>query len=269
MSLTAATCVAIALLLLRPPTGWIVRWRLGIESGRSGFGQARRLLSPLAMVAAFAGVAWLGGSLPHLIAGMTGVGVATVALRLHLRGRAARLRRYRGRQVAEVVDALAAELGAGVLATHAVQHLAEDTPLLERAAAASRLGGDVAAALRCAGGTPGAESLIDLAAAWEVSERSGAPMARVLDRLGDSLRDERDIQREIDAGLGPAKATARLMAVLPIFGLGLGMNLGSNPTHVLLGTVVGSLCLAAGAALACVGLSWVEAIAARAEKLAP
>lgn len=267
MTPAAAGCLAIAVVLARPPTDWIVRWRLGVEPRQVNLRRWRRLVVPLGAASLVVALVSVGGALPRLIAGLTGVGVAAVALRLHLRGRAAKVRRERGRQIAEVIDTLAAELGAGVLAAHALQHLAEDTRLLEPAAAASRLGGDVSGALRAAAATPGAASLLDLAAAWEVSERSGAPMARVLDRLGDNLRDERDTQREIDAGLGPAKATARLMAVLPLFGLGLGMNLGSSPTHVLFGTVIGSICLAVGAALACLGLSWVEAIAARAEKV--
>lgn len=266
MSLGAAVCGAVALMLLRPPPGWIVRWRLGLPPASWRIAPLRRL-GPVAVVLPVFGVVSTGGAVPHLIGGLTLVGVAAVTVRLHLRGRAAGKRRERGRQVAEIIDALAAELEAGVLAAHAVQHLAEDTPLLEHAASTSRLGGDVAGALRASARLSGAESLRDLAAAWEVSERSGAPMARVLDRLGDGLRDERDIQREIDAGLGPARATARLMAVLPVFGLAMGMNLGSSPIHVLFGTLAGSLCLAVGAALACIGVSWVDVIATRAEKI--
>jgi tight adherence protein B len=225
----------------------------------------RRRLAPVLLVCLTAVVLSHGGALPHIIAACTAIGVAAFSLRLHLRGREGKRRRERGREVAEAIDVLAAELGAGVLATHAVQHLAEDAPLLGPAAAACRLGGDVAAAFRASARLPGAESLEELAAAWEVSERSGAPMARVLDRLGEGLRDERDAQREVQAGLGPAKATARLMAVLPLFGLVMGMNMGSDPVHVLLDTLPGSMCLSAGAALACAGVNWVDRIATRAE----
>ncbi len=265
MRFAAAGCVAMAIVLMRPPRAWVVGWRLGLSRRRVP--GLRRWIAPILLLTLVLGVVSVGGALPHLIAGLTAIGVAAVSMRLHLRGRAARRRRERGRQVAEVIDALAAELGAGVLAPQALQHLAEDSTLLEPAAVASRLGGDVAGALRSSARMPGAESFDDLAAAWEVSERSGAPMARVLDRLGDGLRDERDIQREIDAGLGPAKATARLMAVLPLFGLAMGMNLGASPAHVLLNTVLGSICLAAGATLACVGVSWVDHISARAERV--
>lgn len=267
MRLGAAVCVALAVLMIRPPSSWLVRWRLDATRWRGGSAASIRWARRAAVLGLVVSVIRFGGALPHLIVGLTAIGVVAVCLRVRRRNRDARRRREHARQVAEIVDALAAELGSGVLATQAIRHLALDSPLLAKADSASRLGGDVAGALRVSARVPGAESLGDLAAAWEVSERSGAPMARVLDRLGDSLRDERDVQREIDAGLGPAKATARLMAVLPVIGLAMGANMGSNPLHVLVGTLIGSICLAMGAALACVGVCWVDAIAARAEKV--
>ncbi|MEO6470526.1 MAG: type II secretion system F family protein [Aeromicrobium sp.] len=260
--------MALLTLLLRPPPRWLIRSRFGTPRPPSRSLNPHLIRwRPAALVISLAVVVLsFGGALPHLIAGCTAVGIAAVWFRLRLGARNLGRRKQVGREVAEAVDALAAELGSGVLANHAIQHLAEDSPLLANAATASRLGGDVASALRMSARLPGAEGLDDLAAAWEVSERSGAPMSRVLDRLSEGFRDERDVQREIDAGLGPAKATARLMAVLPLFGLGLGMNLGSSPIHVLLDTIAGSLCLAAGAALACAGVCWVDEIAARAAK---
>jgi len=226
----------------------------------------RRLLPFAGLVAACLGAVAVGGSLPQLIAGFTAIGVFWVWMRLRRNARKASERRLRAQEIAEIVDSLAAELGAGILATRALEHLADDMTMLNGAAAASRLGSDVAGALRVTARLPGASGLEELAAAWEVSERSGAPMARVLDCLGEGIRDEREAQREIAAGLGPAKATARLMAVLPIFGLAMGMSMGAQPLQVLINTVAGSLCLAAGAALACAGVWWVDQIAARAER---
>lgn len=268
MNFAAAALTVGALLIMRPPGRWLVRWRLGSagSDARGAMARLRRWLPVAFIVGAFAVVVVIGGSFPHLLAGFTVVGVFWVWLRLRRNNVAGTARQLRGRQVAEIVDSLAAELGAGILAGQALEHLAVDMPMLDGAAAACRMGGDVAGALRAAALQPGAENLDELAAAWEVSERSGAPMARVLDRLGDGIRDERETQREISAGLGPAKATARLLAVLPLFGLGMGVSMGARPVHILLDTVVGSLCLLAGAALACAGVWWVDQIAARAER---
>ena len=267
MNFAAAALTIAALLILRPPGRWLIRGRLSLADAdlRATMTRPRRWL-PMALLIGVSVAVVVGGSFPRLMAVLTASGVLWVGLQLRCKARDGLARQACGRQVAEIVDSLAAELGAGILAEQALKHLAADMPMLEGAAAASRMGGDVAGALRAAAQQPGAEGLDELAAAWEVSERSGAPMARVLDRLGDGIRDERETQREISAGLGPAKATARLMAVLPLFGLGMGVSMGARPVHILLDTVVGSLCLALGAALACAGVWWVDQIAARAER---
>ena len=268
MKTVAAALTVAALLMARPPGRWLVGLRLG-TGGANSVRSANliRRWSPAALAAAaVAAVLVVGGSLPHLVAGFTAVGVLWAWMRLRRNARDNNVRKLRGQQVAEIVDSLAAELGAGILAGQALQHIAGDMAILDGAASASRMGGDVAGALRLAAMQPGAEGFEELAAAWEVSERSGAPMARVLDRLGDGIRDEREAQREVMSGLGPAKATARLMAVLPVFGLGMGLSMGARPIDVLLNTGLGSMCLAGGSALACAGVLWVDQIAARAER---
>jgi tight adherence protein B len=162
------------------------------------------------------------------------------------------------------LDLLAAELRAGILPAVALAGLADDAPLLRPAAAAARHGGDVVAALRSASTEPGAGALADLAGAWQVAERAGAPLAHVLDRVATAARDDAEVDREVTAEAAPARATGRLMAVLPVLGLGLGAGMGADPVRVLTGTVVGSSCLAAGVALACAGVFWVDRIVATA-----
>lgn len=269
MTYASAALTAIALLLARPPSRWVVSSRLGV-----GVDAPRRtpsLAAPIVLVVLGVGATvallTIGVSTAHLITGLTAIGVGLFWLRLHRISRESAIRSLGRRQAAEIVDALAAELGGGILASHALRDLAADMELLDGAATAARLGGDVPGALRAASRRPGAESLGGLAAAWEVSERSGAPMARVLARLGHGIRDELESRREIQAGLAPARATARLMAVLPLFGIGLGMSMGARPLHTLLNTAFGALCLAAGTALACTGVWWVDRIAARAERV--
>jgi tight adherence protein B len=161
-----------------------------------------------------------------------------------------------------VLDLLAAELRSGVLPRHALAALADDVPLLRPAASAAAHGGDVVSALRAASSTPGAGALADLAGAWHVSDRAGAPLADVLDRVAAAVRDDADVDREVRAEAAPARATGRLMAVLPVFGLALGAGMGADPVHVLTGTVLGAGCLAAGLALACAGITWVDRIVA-------
>jgi tight adherence protein B len=163
------------------------------------------------------------------------------------------------------LDLLAAELRAGILPGAAIEALADDAPFFRPAAVAAAHGGDVVVALRAASARPGADALADLAGAWHVAERAGAPLAHVLDRVASTARDDAEVDREIQAEAAPARATGRLMAVLPVLGLSLGAGMGSDPVHILTGTVLGASCLAGGVALACAGVAWVDRIVASVE----
>ena len=61
------------------------------------------------------------------------------------------------------------------------------------------------------------------------------------------------------------RASARLLAMLPLVGLLMAVGLGADPMHVLLETTYGQLALCAGIALELVGLAWTDRIARRAE----
>ena len=202
---------------------------------------------------------------PMAIVVATAVGVALFAHRQVRLGRARAASMLRRSQTGAALDLLAAELRAGILPRDALTAVAVDVPMLHPAAVAASRGGDVVAALRSAGHEPGAAVLADLAGAWHVAERAGAPLAAVLDRVAASSRDDAEVDREVQAEAAPARATGRLMAVLPVLGLSLGAGMGADPVHVLTGTVLGASCLAAGLALACAGLAWIDHIVASAE----
>jgi tight adherence protein B len=195
---------------------------------------------------------------------LLGLSAAVARLRgLSVRRASAAQRRLR---VIETCDLLAAELRAGLPAGRTLMHASQAWPVLEPAAAASRLGGDVPAALRRLARVPGAESLTAVAAAWQIAERSGAGLAAVLDRIGEALRADEAVRREVTASLAPPRATARMLAVLPLFGLLLGVGLGGDPVAFLLGSTLGVGCLSLGAGLALGGLAWVEYLATAAER---
>ncbi|CAN5197380.1 hypothetical protein BH09ACT10_BH09ACT10_07900 [soil metagenome] len=255
--------VAAAVFLWRPSGRSIAAHRISWP-GRASNLDPRRLALPLALVAAALAMTRLG-SLRHVLLAATAVGIALCARQLRGLRRAARARDLLRAETSEALDALIAELAAGTPASIVLSNLTDDWPVLAPAASAARLGGDVPSAMRYAARRPGAESLTALAAAWEVSERSGASQTLVLERLGDALLDQREVRREVLALLGPTRATARLLAVLPILGIALGSGMGSSPLHILSSTFAGAVCLAVGSAFACTGLVWVERIAHRAE----
>lgn len=222
---------------------------------------AMRIAIPIGCLA---GVVWGAGVL------LTGVGVTaligTLAARRLLGHRAARrMRRERQLAVIGVCDALAAELTAGLSATRAVERAFGAYSEWTSVVTAVRVGGDVVATLRHAAASPGAEGLRAIAAGWEIAGRSGSALATVLDRVATGLRTDDEARSEVTASLGPPRATARMLALLPVFGLMLGSSMGAQPVAFLFTTPVGLVCLSGGVVLALAGVFWVERLASAAE----
>jgi tight adherence protein B len=160
--------------------------------------------------------------------------------------------------VIEACDVLAAELSAGRPPSEGLEAAATVCPDLQIASAAAKLGGDVPAALDLAAESPGSEGLRALAAAWRVAEESGAAFAAITERLAESLRADESIRRQITSTLAGPRATARLLAILPLFGSFIGFAIGANPLTFLLHTPPGWLCLALGLFLTFAGLQWTN-----------
>jgi tight adherence protein B len=252
-----SSLAAAAAVWLRRPDDWIVvRHRLGSPVGE------RKLWAPptlLVAVAATCVVVVAVPSTPAQIALVAIVAAGLFALRLRRRARRrAETAAFRA-EVARVIRSTSAELRAGVDPVAALRAATMDA---SSAWAPVRAAGtaDVRTALHAAASTPGGAGLADVAAAWHLAEQTGAPLAVILDRIAGSIQAEVELDREVAVEAGPARATARLMAVLPVFGLGLGLLLGVNPVAVLVGSGIGVACLVGGLSLACCGVWWIERI---------
>lgn len=268
LAAAAAAAAGAVVLLWWPPGRWAVSARLGRPARPSADGSRRRW-SPSG-----------GGRLPILGAGaamipvalvVSGPGLVTAAAVVAVAGfgwsRAgdARRRSARRRRRAEALtglDLLIAEVRAGSAPRTALAAVAEELPGLEVVTGFD----EIPTVLRAVAARPGAEPWAAVAATWEVSDRSGAPLAAALERLAATLREEEELNREVAAEAAPARATGTLMAGLPLVGLALGSGLGADPVQVLTGTAVGAVCVAAGAALACAGMTWIDAVIAAAER---
>lgn len=195
--------------------------------------------------------------------------VAAVVLVVGLGGRALwRLHRRRqdaaatADRVLETCELLAAELTAGQPPAGALVRAANTWPFLAPAAEAGALGGDLPRTLRELATRPGAGELRLVGAAWEVAHRSGSGLAEALDRVASVVRADRATRRVVESELASARATARLVAALPVLVLLLGAGAGTSPWTFLVATPIGWGCLAGGLALGLTGLWWIERIAA-------
>ncbi|MFJ2028327.1 type II secretion system F family protein [Streptosporangium sp. NPDC087985] len=171
----------------------------------------------------------------------------------------------------ELCQGLAAELTAGRTAGEALARAvsAADFPdpvVLRPLIAAARDGGDVPAALLAAAPEQGGEAFRRLAACWQVSVTVGAALSVLVDRLAGSLREAQAHRQDVAGQLAGPRATARLLAGLPVLGLLMAAGLGMRPLHFLFGSPAGVACLALGLALDGCGLWWTNRLVTRAQQ---
>jgi tight adherence protein B len=135
---------------------------------------------------------------------------------------------------------------------------------LRAVAARARLGADVAAGLR----SVAAQSTLPghwerLAVCWQLAHTQGlAIVALVLAAQRDVVARER-FASAVSAGMAGARATAAILAGLPVLGVGLGHLVGAEPVDFLLSGGAGGWLLLIGVAFGCVGLWWSDRITNR------
>lgn len=176
-----------------------------------------------------------------------------------------RRRRCRGAaQVGGLVDAvglLVAELRAGAHPASAIDAAAAEAtpdvaPVLGAAASAARLGADVPAVLRRHDEPALHPWLVRLADAWALAQRHGVPLAGLVEAVRCDAEQRIRFAADLDARLAGPRASAAVLAGLPVLGLLLGQAVGADPWQVLAGTAAGQLLLVLGAALGCTGVAW-------------
>ncbi|GAA1482564.1 type II secretion system F family protein [Gordonia sinesedis] len=124
----------------------------------------------------------------------------------------------------------------------------------------AELGGNVVDVLDAPGGSGDSQSWRRIAVAWQTSERYGLPMADLLEAIRSDLLARKAFTERTRAGLAGPRATATVLAGLPLLGIALGQATGARPVQTLLGGGLGGILLVVGTALAAAGLVWSERI---------
>ena len=135
---------------------------------------------------------------------------------------------------------------------------------LRAVAARARLGADVAAGLR----SVAADSTVPdywerLSASWQLAQTQGLAIVALIRAAERDIVERERFASGVTAGMAGARATAAILAGLPVLGVGLGHLIGAEPLRFLLSGGVGGWFLLAGVTLACAGLWWSDRITDR------
>jgi len=99
-----------------------------------------------------------------------------------------------------------------------------------------------------------------------VSARTGCSLAAVVTAAEDDLRAGLRTRAELGAALSGPRASATVLAGLPVLGLLMGAGIGADPWRVLTTTPAGAVLLVVGVGLELAGLVWSGRLAERAAR---
>ncbi|MET0896984.1 MAG: type II secretion system F family protein [Mycobacterium sp.] len=252
MIATAGLLLAAALLVQRPAG----RDRLGITGPRRLRCRGLRAASALGAVAVGLGVLSLSMTVALSAALVAGT------WQLRRRRRIARRRaRQEGQALTSALELLTGELRAGAHPVRAFESAAGETAGsvgagLRTVAARAGLGADVPAGLRAAAARSRLGSHWErLAACWELAAQQGLPIGVLMRAAQLDIAERQRYCAQVDAAMAGARATATILAALPVLGVALGELLGAAPVSFL-SHGSGGWVLFAGVTLLCAGVLW-------------
>lgn len=213
-------------------------------------------------------VAAVAAQLPWTTVVAVAVVGATVSLRLRRRHRIRRALRE-GQTLEGALDVLVGELRVGSHPVRAFGVAAGETAgavaeSLRAVAARARLGADVAAGLRAAAKSSALPAHWDrLALCWQLASDHGLAIATLMRAAQRDIAERQRFSARVMSNMAGARATAAILAGLPVLGVLLGQMIGARPLAFLLDGHAGGWLLIIGATLACAGLLWADRITDR------
>jgi len=164
------------------------------------------------------------------------------------------------RALVEALGVLVAELRAG-------RPLADATATAVDGCPDPRIAGELGPVLRLGGPPPGADpddALVRIAAAVRLSARTGCSLAGVAAAVEDDLRARLRAEEELRSAVAGPRASATVLAGLPVLGLLMGSGVGADPWRVLTTTGPGTVLLELGVGLELAGIAWTGRLVRRA-----
>jgi tight adherence protein B len=219
------------------------------------------------------GVCACGSALAALVLPLTTVLAsalvgATVRLR-YRRRRRSRRGTEEGRALEAGLDVLVGELRVGAHPVRAFDVAADETigPVslaLRTVAARARMGADVAAGLRAAAASSALPMHWErLAVCWQLASDHGLAIATLMRAAQRDIAERQRFSAKVTSALAGARATAVILAGLPMLGLLLGQLIGARPLNFLFSQGAGGWLLVTGVALVCGGQLWSDRITDR------
>jgi tight adherence protein B len=240
--------------------------RRGPDATPAGPGERRRRLPavppawrrPLFAAGATAATAAFG------VLGIAAAAVGGLGAVLFADRRATRRDERRRAGVLRAVQVVAAELEAGATVESALGAAAEvddQTAAVWRSAAQRAASGDDFAEVLVSHPDP---ALVAVGHAGRIATVTGAPLTGVLAQVAAELRLVEQRRRAVAAAVAGPRASASLLAGLPVVGLVLGASMGARPWVFLLHHPTGRLVACAGVLLDVAGVLWMRHLLHRA-----
>jgi tight adherence protein B len=174
-----------------------------------------------------------------------------------------------GRALETALEVLVGELRVGSHPVRAFRVAAEETVgavgmSLRAVSARARLGADVTAGLRAAARSSALPAQWDrLAVCWQLASAQGLAIATLMRAAQRDIAERQRFTARVASSMAGARATATILAGLPVLGVLLGQLIGARPLNFLLGGHAGGWLLLVGSVLACGGLLWSDRITDR------
>jgi tight adherence protein B len=198
-----------------------------------------------------------------------GLAVGLMALTFEMRRRRGSRRRRRDMEATALqgaLDVLVGELrvGAHPVAAFAVAAREVDEVVassLRIIAARARIGADVSSGMReIARRSTLPSHWESLAVCWRLAHTHGLAIGTLMKTAHSGIVERERFSARVHAGMAGARATAGVLAGLPVIGVGLGQLIGASPLQFLLRGGAGGWLLTIGVGLACAGLLWSDRI---------